>query len=193
MALIFSIIVTTLVIRGVLALLDWWIERAGPNRNGSHSKTRRSFMRLIVSLVGGAVIGSYVWYRSKTVKQDLQLLFELELLLAQLDGLVNAAIAQGDATKILPSIEVLVEKLGKYGDRTHPILSELEDRLSPYEYADLRYGAAAIAAGYDKLETAVTRNEMRNEIGEFLITMQKGIRQARTKTRELIDARISSF
>jgi len=191
MNLFLFIVVAVLAIMGAFALLEWWTERAAPIE-ADVARPRRSILRLSLAFVGGVLIGSYSWRRNRLSRQVLDHLFELELLLAQLDGLVSAALAQGDMTRLLPLIKELVSKIGDYDSRTKPALTDLEDRLSPHDYYDLRLGASMIAGGLNHLEDP-TPEDLKAGINDALLTMQKGIRLGRTKTRELIDARISDF
>ena len=192
MKLLFFIIVAVFAVMGAFALLEWWTERGTP-ADPNVSAPRRSFLRLMAALVGGLLIGSYSWHRNRQSRQELQQLFELELLLAQLDGLVSAALAQGDMARLLPFIKELVKKIGEYGSRTKPALTQLEEQLSDHDYLDLRQGASMIAGGLNHIEEPTPADLKADGINDSLRTMQKGIRLARAKTRELIDARISDF
>ncbi|HXM34394.1 MAG TPA: hypothetical protein VN920_04365 [Pyrinomonadaceae bacterium] len=192
MKLFFSIIVTVFAIMGMFALLELWANKFKLT-GASLSQPRRSFLRLIASFVVGLLIGAYWWRRNKRANQELKLLFELELLLAQLEGLVNATLAQGDVVKLLPLIKTLVSKIGEYGSKTTRLLTELEEQLSPGDYYDLRLGASMIAHGLDHIENPTARDLQTDANNNPLITIQKGILLARTKTRELIDERISGF
>ena len=106
-----------------------------------------------------------------------------------LDGDVLAALAQHDATKLLPLIKPLVNKLGEYGSKTTYLFAELEAQLSYGDFADLQLGASMIAHALDRLENATAGDLYTTGDNDPLITMQKGIRLARTRTRELIDER----
>lgn len=191
MKLILFIIIGVLAILGAFALLGWLTERATPADAGV-SRPRRSFLRLILALLGGVLIGSYAWHRNRQSRQELEQLFELELLLAQLDGLVNAALAHGEMPRLLPLIKELVQKIGDYDSRTKPALDWLEGLLSHQDYDVLRQGASMIAGGLNQIEHPIAEDS-KVSINDSLRTMQTGVRIARAKTRELIDARISSF
>lgn len=192
MKLILFTIIGVLAILGAFALLEWLTERATP-ADADVSRPRRSFLRLILALLGGVLIGSYAWHRDRQLRQELQPLFELELLLAQLDGLVNAALAQGDMTKLLPLIKELVSKIGEYGSKATRLLTALREQISPQDYYDLHTGAGKIAYALEQLENPTASDSKKDTSNNPLINMQEGIRLARAKTRELIDARISSF
>jgi hypothetical protein len=189
MRIFFSIIIATLAIMGLFALLDWWADKARLTAN--LSRGRRSFLGLIVSFIGGLLIGSYTWYEDKRARQTLHLLFEFEVLLAQLEGLVSAALAQGDVTKLLPSIETLVDKIDEYGSKAARLLPELRERLSGHDSADLELGASMIISGLGNAKRATIGERKTDGDNSPLITIQKGVSLARAKTRELIDARIS--
>lgn len=175
----------------MFALLDEFAEKAKSPRIWTNlQRERRSFLGLFVSIGAGVLIGCSSWYQVRRAKQDLHLLFELELLLAQLDGLVNVAIAQGNVTKALQSMKLLVGKVGEYGFKASRFFEQLEGRLSAQDYAELKQGAMAITVGLDTLEqfeNTKTGDTPIDAITEALITMQSGIRLARSKTRELIE------
>jgi uncharacterized protein YjiS (DUF1127 family) len=193
MKLILFIVITVLAILGAFALLEWWTEKRATPADRDASRPRRSFLSLMIALVGGLLIGSYSWHRNRQSRQELQQLFELELLLVQLDGLVKAGLAQGDINRLLPLIKELVKKIGEYGSRTKPALKQLEEELYPHDYAVLRQAATLIAGGFNHIENPTPDDSTAAGINDSLLTMQEGIRLARAKTRELIDARISSF
>jgi len=193
MKLLLGIVATALAALGVFALLDEWAEKANsPKRWTNLQRERRSFLGLLVSISAGVLVGTRSWYQTRRAKQDLHLLFELELLLAQLDGLVNVAIAQGNAREALPSMKLLVGKVGEYGFKASRFFEELEGRLSAEDYDELKQGVMAVTVGLeslDLLETPKTGEPPTAKLSEALITMQSGIRLARSKTRALIDDR----
>jgi hypothetical protein len=188
MRLFLSIIVTAFALMGLFALLRLWNDRVRPV-DEKRARDRRSVLALIGAAVGGILIGSYWWHVNRRARRQLQLLFDLEVLLAQLEGLVNASLAQQDVTKLLPLIKTLVEKLGEYGSKTTPLFTELESELSYGDFADLRLGASIIAYALDQIQNPTSRDLSLTGDNNPLIAMQKGIRLARAKTRELIDAR----
>ncbi|HZE70172.1 MAG TPA: hypothetical protein VE135_11690 [Pyrinomonadaceae bacterium] len=190
MKLLIGIVATALAALGIFSLMD---EMAGkvkaPKSWTKIAQSRRSFLGLLISTLSGVIVGSWSWYANRIAKQELHLLFEVEVLLAQLEGLINVSIAQGSALKALQSIKVLVGKIGEYGFKASQLFSKLERQLPPEDYEELKNGAMAITVGLDTLDNMKPEEQLSDEITKALISMQSGIRLARTKTRELIDER----
>lgn len=151
MDLFIAIILALSAIFAALTLIGWLTAKARLDRV-IPSPERRSIVKVVFSLIGGVIIGSYMWSEKRQAKQTLQLLFELELLLAQLDGLIGAALAQGDATKMLTSLDSLVEKLDDYETRAEFVMPALHDRLPLQDYQDLIQGTEMIVSGFDALQ-----------------------------------------
>lgn len=143
MNLFITIIISALAIVGGLALLDWLAGKASLTSTTVNSR-RRSILTVIAAVAGGVLVGGIVWSRHKRTKRTLQLLFELELLLAQLEGLVGVVLAQHDLTSMLPFMEAVVAKIGDYGDRTLGLMPQLEKELELNEFMALYEGTSMI-------------------------------------------------
>ena len=191
MDLFFTIIITVLVVLGAFTLLDWLADKTRM-MPATVNRERRLILSLFASIAAGSLTGAYVWYENRRAKQTLRNLFELELLLAQLEGLVGAALAQEDQTRILPSIEGVVDKIGDYGSRTVGLVPQIETQIPPRDFNDLNLGTSMIISGLaDARAPKAVDRRVENE-GNPFITIHKGVGIARTKTRELINERLSN-
>ena len=174
---------------GVLTVLDEWTQHAKrPSRWVVLDRQRRAFLVLSVSSVWALIGGSVSWFTSRRTTRVRNLLFDLEVLLAQLDGLVASALVQGNVRTSLGPIQVLVGLIGKYGFKAANILSELQQRLSEAEYDDLKQGAMEITVGLDALEM-LQAPDSGAAVLSALVDMQRGIRLARSQVRHLINER----
>ena len=175
---------------GVLTALDEWAQHAKrPRKWIALDRQRRAFLTLSISAVWGFIGGSFLWFTERGAARVRDLLFDLEVLLAQLDGLVASALVQGNVRTSLEPMQVLVGLIGKYGFKAADILSELQERLSNDEYDALKRGAMAITVGIDALET--TRGvDSGPTVMSALVNMQSGIRLARSQVRRLINERV---
>lgn len=175
---------------GILTALDEWAQHAKrPRRWFSLDRQRRAFITLSISALWAMIGGSFYWFNERRAARVRDLLFDLEVLLAQLDGLVASALVQGNVHNSLAPIQVLVGLIGKYGFKAADILSELERRLSGDEYESLKEGAMAITVGLDDLETPRAPDSGPIVISA-LVRMQSGIRLARSQVRHLINERV---
>lgn len=190
MELIVVIGSTFFALLGVLTALDEWAQHAKrPRKWASVDRQRRAILTLSVSAVWGLVGGTFAWFKSRQAARVRDLLFDLEVLLAQLDGLVSSALVQGNVHTSLGPIQLLVGLIGKYGFKAASILSELEERLSEAEYESLKQGAMAITVGLDTLEMPQAPDSGPT-VTSALVNMQSGIRLARSQVRHLINERI---
>jgi hypothetical protein len=175
---------------GMLTALDQWAEHAKrPRKWVVMDRQRRAFLALSISSLWALIGGSVSWFTSLRTTRVRNLLFDLEVLLAQLDGLVASALVQGNVRTSLESIQVLVGLIGKYGFKAANILSELQQRLSEDEYDDLKGGAMAITVGLEALEMPQAPDSG-STVLTALVEMQSGIRRARSQVRHLINERI---
>lgn len=191
MDLFFTIIITVLVVLGAFTLLDWLADKTRM-MPATVNRERRLILSLFAAIAAGSLTGAYVWYENRRAKQTLRNLFELELLLAQLEGLVGAALAQEDQTRILPSIEAVVDKIGDYGSRTVGLVPLIETQIPPRDFNDLNLGTSMIISGLAAARTPKAVDRRVENEGDPFITIQKGVGIARTKTRELINERLSN-
>lgn len=189
MNLIITIIVAALAIVGGLTLLEWLADKARVNRD-TVNRQRRSTLTSIASVAGGALVGGFVWYENKRTKKTLHLLFELELLLAQLEGLVGVVLAQHDLTSMLPFMEAVVAKIGDYGSRAVGLMPHLEEELSSGEFAQLNEGTSMIISALAFARENPAGDPKGQDAGSLIKTIQKGVEISRTRVRELIDERI---
>jgi hypothetical protein len=175
---------------GVLTALDEWAQHAKkPRRWFTLDRQRRAFLTLSISALWGMIGGSFYWFTERREARVRDLLFDLEVLLAQLDGLVASALVQGNVHNSLAPIRVLVGLIGRYGFRAADILSELKTRLSDDEYDSLKRGAMAITFGLEVLEMPRAPDSGPTVISA-LVNMQSGIRLARSQVRHLINERV---
>ena len=175
---------------GILTALDEWAQHAKRPRGWTGvDRQKRAFFTLSVSTVWAFVGGPYFWFTARSDARVRDLLFDLEVLLAQLDGLVASALVQGNVRYSLKPIQVLVDLIGKYGFKAANILSELEQRLSNNEYISLKRGAMAITVGLDTLEMQ-KGPDSGPTVMDALVEMQGGIRLARSQVRRLINERV---
>jgi hypothetical protein len=175
---------------GVLTALDEWAQHANrPRVWVKVNRQRRAFLALSVSAVWGFVGGPFFWFAARRAARIRDLLFDLEVLLAQLDGLVSSALVQGNVRHSFEPIRVLVGLIGRYGFKAADILSELQQRLSGAEYEYLKRGAMAITVGLEALETPGGPDSGPPVISA-LVEMQSGIRLARSQARRLINERL---
>ena len=175
---------------GVLTVLDEWAQHAKrPRKWIGLDRQRRAFFSLSFAAVWGLIGGPFFWFAARGAARVRDLLFDLEVLLAQLDGLVASALVQGNVHNSLEPIQVLVGLIGKYGFKASNILSELEQRLSDDEYGNLKRGAMAITVGLDTLEMPRAPDSGPTVISA-LVNMQSGIRLARSQARRLINERV---
>lgn len=191
MDLFFTIIITVLVVLGAFTLLDWLADKTRM-MPATVNRERRLILSLFASIAAGSLTGAYVWYENRRAKQTLSNLFELELLLAQLEGLVGAALAQEDQTRILPSIEGVVDKIGDYGSRTVGLVPQIETQIPARDFNDLNLGTSMIISGLADARAPKAVDRRVENDGNPFITIQKGVGIARTKTRELINERLSN-
>jgi hypothetical protein len=189
MDLFFTIVITVLVVLGAFTLLDWLADKTRM-MPATVNRERRLILSLFASIAAGSLTGVYVWYENRRAQQTLRNLFELELLLAQLEGLVGAALAQEDQTRILPSIEAVVDKIGDYGSRTIGLVPQIETQIPPRDFDDLNLGTSMIISGLAAAKATKAFDHRVEKEGNPFTTIQRGVSIARKKTRELINERL---
>ncbi len=189
MNLIITIIVAALAIIGGLTLLDWLAGKGRVNRD-TVNRERRFTLTSIASIAGGALVGGFVWYENKRTKKTLHLLFELELLLAQLEGLVGVVLAQHELASMLPFMEAVVAKIGDYGSRALGLMPHLEEELSIDELAELNEGTGMIISALALAKDNPAGDPKGNDAGSLIKTIQRGVVISKRRVRELIEERI---
>jgi hypothetical protein len=193
MTLLVAIAAALISVFGLLTLIGDWAEKAGtPQRWVRLDPKRRSFIILGISVALGAVVGGGTRYLAWTKSRVLYLLFDLEVILAQLEGLTNVAIAQQDVVRTLEPIRILVQQLGEYGFKAARLMARLQRLLPAEEYKELKYGAMAITVGLEELDVPDPSALDSHAVNAGLINMQGGIRRARAATRKLIYERTSA-
>lgn len=179
MNLIYAIGLLFLSTLGVFSLLNDWSEKSSyPKRWSALETDRRSFLLLWFSIGIGFIGGTTTWFIERKNRRIIFDLYELEMLLAQLEGLVTVALVQKDVKSTLPSIKMIVSKIGEYGFKAARLLKKLEDSLPYDEYRVIRRGAMAITVGLNYFE--VNPNAHFSDEGvKALVNIQSGIREAR--------------
>jgi hypothetical protein len=178
---------------GALSLLNEWSEKSHrPVKWAGLSAQRRSFLIMMSSFIAGISYGSWSWYDKSRQETSLSLLFELEVLLSQLEGLVNVCIAQRDIRQSIGPMTVLVDRIGKYGFKAARLMQQLESLLPADDYQELKRGAMAITVGLDSLQSRSHAGPPDQDDIDSLINMQSGIRHAKSQTRRLINERTTN-
>jgi hypothetical protein len=190
MKLLLSICGAIIASLGVFTLLNDWSEDSKKPANWANKdKDRRSFIILFFSVVSGSIIGSYTWFKNNKNNKIIYLLYDIEVILTQLEGLLNIVIAQGNLKYAITPITILVGKIGEYGFKARESLKALSDKLSYDEYEKLRRGAMAITVGLDTIQTNNIVDLSNKEALPALINMQSGIRYTLTEIKRMIHER----
>jgi len=187
MGWIVAIAATMFAVLGVLTLLDDWSEKSGRPRGWvKQDRERRSFLILLVAAVLGTAVGGWSSIRGSGRRKALYLLFDLEVILVQIEGLLNSAIAMGQSPTSLHALESLVAYLGLYGFKAARLLEQLQTRLPQRDYQELERGAQVMTVGLSRLKGKKVDSR---ESTDALLVMLSGARQGRAAVRKLIHER----
>ena len=190
MTLFWTVITTIFAVLGVFAVLDGWAEKTKkPKKWIRINKERRSFLVLFASTIVGIFIGSFRWYERRKDKEILENLYDLEVLLAQLSGLVNSAIMQKEIKYTFEPIKSVADRIGKYGFKASRTLLNLQKLLPESDYLELKKGAMMITVGLEIIEVPEDKEDPTKNLINALINMQGGINRLQVKTRDLINER----
>lgn len=175
-----------LAVLGAATLLgDILVKAKWPSRwSTKFSEERRSFLVLLFALALGSAAGAFAAFTRNRRKDALFTLFDLEVKLTQLEGLVHNALAsvqKGD----LSLLEAFRTYLNKYGSQIAQLLSRQSiAQLPATERKALDTGFAELRAS---LKTAVTGGTAPQKRGDALHTMLQAIGTMRAAVRKCIN------
>jgi len=118
-----SIVASFLGILGALTLISPLVKELGkPNIWKSIDESRRSFILLCTAIVVGGLSGTWLNYKSNKKKILITILYDLEVKLVQMEGLIFSALADTTPFKSIKLLDKFLGYLDKYQGQIKAIL-----------------------------------------------------------------------
>ena len=129
------------------------IELQTPKKWRALRESRRSFIVLLTSTIGGIIAGTWAFWKSQEKKRQRKLLYDLEVKLRQLEGLVYSALSDTTPLRSLKLLEQLIGYLGSYSKKVKGVLNILMP-LDNQLYNDLTKHLAPIVREINAIDVS---------------------------------------
>lgn len=96
-----------------------------PKKWVSIDESRRAFIVLTVSIILGTISGSWLYCKSKKRKQFILILYDLEVKLVQMEGLIFSALSGTSTLKSLKLLDKFLGYLDKYKMQIEGLLDDI--------------------------------------------------------------------